>query len=107
MAGSSAALPDLARKPGVQNWIERLPAALRARWKKSWIYRAAKHLAAKGMTVGHAIAIAVRAAKKGCATRDLNFPGAQIVNASSWREMCAAVAVWEAMKATNKAKKAA
>lgn len=104
---SSAALPDLERKPGKQNWIEHLPAALRSRWKKSWIYRAAKHLAAKGMGVGHAIATAINAARKGCTTGDLNFPLVQQVNVKSRAEMCGALAVWAAMKAAAKAKKAA
>lgn len=57
------------------------------------------------MTYSHAIAVAVNAAKKMCATGDLNWPGLQNVNAGSRAEACAAVARWEAMKAAAKARK--
>lgn len=99
-AGSSASLPDLDWSAG-QNWIDRLPAALGAAFKASWIYRAAKHLTYEvyGGNRGHAFAVAIEAARKGCATGDLNWPGAQQVNAGSRAEMCAAVALWEQMKA--------
>lgn len=92
----------LQRTPQKDSWIERLPAPMRAAWKRSWIRRAAMHLAEKGMQPGHAIATAVNAAKKGCATGDLNYPGLQQVNVGSKAEMCAAVTLWESMKAAAK-----
>lgn len=96
---SSASLPDLNRSPGT-NWIERVGGFPPG----NWIYRAAKHLAAeKGMPVSEAIATAINAAKKGCATGDLNFPGLQSVNPGSRAEMCQALAQWETMKAKAKA----
>ena len=100
---SSSTLPGLDRTPGGSNWVTELPAPLRTAWHRSWIYRAAKHLAAeKGMTVGRAIAVAVNAARRGCSSGDLNFKGLQQVNAKSRAEMCAAVATWNAMKAASK-----
>lgn len=98
---------QLERKPGgPDNWIEALPKSMRVAFERSWIYRAAVHMAApRGtMTVGRAIAVAVNAAKKGCATGDLNWGGPQQVNPKSRAEMCAAVTLWEAMKATSHAK---
>lgn len=92
----------LERKPGgPDNWIEAnggLP---------TYIERIAVHLHAKGMSISHAIATAVNAAKKMCATGDLNWPGLQNVNPGSRAEACAAVARWEAMKAAAGAKRAA
>lgn len=75
------------------NWVERqggLPP---------YIKRIVRHLRAKGMTEGHAIAVAVNACRRMCATGDANFPGIQNVNAGSRSEACAAIARWEAMKA--------
>lgn len=60
-----------------------------------YIKRISKHLEKEGMTKSHAIASAVNAAKKMCATGDLNFPGAQQVNPGSKAQACAAVAQWE------------
>lgn len=60
-----------------------------------YIKRIAKHLQQGGMTKSHAIASAVNAAKKMCATGDLNFPGRQNVNPGSRAEACAAVAQWK------------
>ena len=81
------------------NWVERgggLP---------SYIERIAVHLVnEKGMTASHAIATAVNAAKRMCATGDLNWPGLQNVNPGSRAQACAAVAQWEALKATARAK---
>jgi hypothetical protein len=57
--------------------------------------RIEKHLMAKGMGESQAIATAVNAAKKMCATGDLNFPGSQQVNPGSRGEACAAVAQWK------------
>lgn len=75
------------------NWVEEqggLP---------KYIERIAVHLVAKGMSHSHAIATAINAAKRMCATGDLNWPGLQSVNPGSRGEACAAVARWEAMKA--------
>ena len=104
--GSSAALPDLDWS-AAENWIDRLPAAMGAAFKRSWIYRAAKHLTYEvyGGNRGHAFAVAIEAARKGCATGDLNWPGLQQVNPGSRAEMCAAVSLWESMKATAGAQK--
>lgn len=92
---SSSFHADLNRSPKL-NWVEKVGGFPPG----NWIYRAAKHLHAdQGMTISRAIATAVNAAKKGCATGDLNFPGTQQVNAASRAQMCRAVAEWEAMKA--------
>jgi hypothetical protein len=65
-----------------------------------YIRRIANHLhAEKGMTISHAIAVAVNAVKKMCGTGDLNWSGKQNVNAGSRAEACAAVSSWEAKKA--------
>lgn len=69
----------------------------------SYIARITKHLKEKGMDDSRAIATAVNAAKKMCATSDLNWPGIQQVNPGSKAEACAAVQKWEAMKAAAKA----
>lgn len=82
-----------------KNWVEEqggLP---------SYIERIAVHLKAKGMPTSQAIATAVTAAKRMCATGDLNWPGLQNVNPGSRAEACAAVARWNAMKAAARAKK--
>jgi hypothetical protein len=84
--------------PG-KNWIEDeggLPG---------YIERIAVHLVQKGMPRARAIATAINAAKKMCATGDLNWPGLQNVNPGSRAEACAAVARWEAMKASARAKR--
>lgn len=60
-----------------------------------YIKRIEKHLEKKGMSKSRAIATAVNAAKKMCATGDLNFPGSQQVNPGSRAEACAAVAQWK------------
>lgn len=96
---SSSMHASLNRSPKL-NWIERVGGFPPG----NWIYRAAKHLHYDaGMTISRAIAVAINAAKRGCATGDLNFPGMQSVNASSRAQMCAAVAQWEAMKAKARA----
>jgi hypothetical protein len=80
----------LERKPGgPDNWIERQGGLPR------YIERIAIHLHAKGHADLAAIATAVNAAKKMCATGDLNWPGLQHVNPGSRAEACAAVARWE------------
>lgn len=95
---------SLARSPK-KNWIEMLPEPLQNRFEKSWLHRVAEHLVDKGFSVGHAIATGVNAAKKACSTGDLNWPGKQNINIASRAQACAAVAVWEAMKAASKARK--
>lgn len=64
-----------------------------------YIKRITKHLTDKGMDQSRAIATAVNAAKKMCASGDLNWPGIQKVNPGSKAEACAAVARWDEMKA--------
>lgn len=92
----------LERVPGVQNWLDEVGGLPR------YIERIALHLhGEKGMTISHAIATAVNAAKKMCATGDLNWPGLQHVNMGSRAEACAAVAEWEAKKAKAKVTKGA
>lgn len=97
----------LEKVPGVQNWIERLPAGLRAAWNKSIVYRAAVHMhRERGMSPGHAIASALNWARHIVATGDVKqWKGPQTVNPKSVAECAAALATWEAMKAANKAKK--
>lgn len=85
------ALGRLDRSPR-KNWVEEqggLP---------DYIDRIAVHLTEKGMSTSHAIATAINAAKKMCATGDLNFPGSQQVNPGSRAQACSAVAHWETMK---------
>ena len=94
---AAAALPDEEDTAELANWVER------AGGLPKYIKRIAKHLQKKGMSESRAIATAVNAAKKMCATGDLNFPGKQNVNAGSRAEACAAVASWEAKKAKAKA----
>jgi hypothetical protein len=77
-----------------KNWVEN------AGGLPMYVRRIANHLhAEKGMTISRAIAVAVNAVKKMCATGDLNFKGKQSVNAGSRAEACAAVADWERKKA--------
>lgn len=79
------------------NWVDDaggLPA---------YIKRISKHLRRKGFKKSHAIATAINAAKKMCRTGDLNFPGSQQVNPGSKAQACAAIARWDAMKASTKA----
>jgi peptidoglycan hydrolase-like protein with peptidoglycan-binding domain len=97
---SSKAYPGLDRSKK-ENWVDK------AGGLPSYIERIAKHLHyEKGMTIGHAIAVAVNAVKKMCAAGDVNFPGKQNVNAGSRAEACKAVASWEAKKARSKLKEA-
>lgn len=100
----------LERKPGVQNWIERLPAPMRAAWNQSIIYRAAVHIVeGRGGTesVGHAIASAINWADHICKTGDVKqWKGPQQVRPKSRAECCEAIALWETMKATAHAQSA-
>ncbi|MFG2225379.1 hypothetical protein [Streptomyces sp. NPDC048644] len=79
------------------NWVEK------AGGLPKYIKRIAKHLQEQGMDESRAIATAVNAAKRMCATGDLNFPGKQNVNAGSRAEACAAITQWEAKKAKSHA----
>ena len=91
----------LEKVPGVQNWIDRLPAGMLAAWNRSIIYRAAVHMHQEhGMAVGHAIASAINWCKYIVRTGDVeNWPGPQQVNPKSVGECVAALALWESMKA--------
>jgi hypothetical protein len=89
---------DLDVSPG-SNWVQD------AGGLPSYIARIARHLVAKGMTHSHAIATAINAAKKMCATGDVNWPGLQQVNMGSRGEACKAVAEWESLKARAHATK--
>lgn len=92
----SHALPGLDRSPK-ENWVDK------AGGLPDYIERIAKHLHyEKGMTISRAIAVAVNAVKRMCATGDLNFKGAQQVNAGSKAEACKAVAEWESKKAGSR-----
>src|SRR5690349_18453668 len=97
MAINSRASLDRSPK---KNWVENsggLPMYIR---------RIANHLhQEKGMTIGHAIAVAVNVVKKMCATGDLNWKGKQSANAKSRAEACSAVASWEAKKAKARVSK--
>lgn len=81
-----------------KNWVEEqggLPP---------YIERIAVQLVAQGWSHSRAIATAINAAKRMCATGDLNWPGVQNVNAGSRAQACAAVARWTAMKAAARGK---
>lgn len=95
----------LEQVPGVQNWVDRLPAGLLARWHQTIIYRCAKHLHFdRGMPVGKAIASSINWTKHIAATRDVKqWPGPQVVNPKSVAECVSALAVWAEMRATAKA----
>lgn len=82
------------------NWVEECGGL------PKYIKRITKHLKQKGMAESHAIATAVNAAKKMCATGDVNFPGKQNVNPGSRAEACASVAAWEKLKACAARKRA-
>jgi len=99
---------DLARTPEIDNWIDRLPAALKTRWHKTIIYRAARHMAFdRGMEPGHAIASALNWARHIVATGDVKqWKGPQQVNPGSVAECSAGLAVWAEMRASARAHKA-
>jgi len=88
-AHSVAVLEDLEDRGELANWVSK------AGGLPPYIRRIKKHLEAKGMSEGRAIATARNAAKKMCATGDLNFPGSQQVNPGSKAEACAATADWD------------
>lgn len=95
----------LEKVPGVQNWIDRLPAGMKAAWHRSIIYRAAVHMhQERGMAVGHAIASAINWCRHIARTGDVKqWPGPQQVNPKSVGECVAALALWERMRAAAKA----
>lgn len=84
---------ELDSDEAIFNWVEKVGGL------PKYIKRISKHLREKGMDEGHAIAVAVNVVKKMCASGDINYPGAQQVNAKSRAEACAAVAEWEEKKA--------
>jgi hypothetical protein len=90
-------IPDDDTALTAANWVEK------AGGLPQYIKRIAKHLTEKGMDQSRAIATAVNAAKKSCASGDTNFPGVQHVNPGSRAEACAAVADWERKKAQSHA----
>jgi hypothetical protein len=94
-------LGKLEKVPGVQNWIDRLPASLKAAWHRSIIYRCARHLHfERGMPVGKAIASAINWTKHIARTGDVKqWPGPQQVNPKSVAECVAALALWAEMRA--------
>lgn len=89
--------------PGVKNWVEKYNAL---GGKTNWIRRVAEHLIGKGFSTSHAIATAVNAGKKTCASGDTNFPGLQQVNPGSRAQACAAVEQWDKAKLRAGAAKA-
>lgn len=96
---------QLSKTAAIDNWIDRLPAALKAAWNRSIVYRAAVHMhRERGMPVGHAIASALNWARHIVRTGDVKqWPGPQSVNPKSVAECAAALAIWEQMKAAAKA----
>ncbi len=92
---SSRVYPGLDRSPK-ENWVDR------AGGLPTYIERIAKHLHyEQGYSISRAIAVAVNAVKRMCASGDVNFPGKQSVNAGSRAQACKAVAEWEAKKAKS------
>lgn len=95
---------ELAKVPGTQNWIERLPAPMRAAWNRSIVYRAAVHMHRKGMPVGMAIASALNWARHIVRTGDVKqWKGPQQVNPGSVAECAEALALWASMRAAARA----
>lgn len=72
-----------------QNWVSK------AGGLPKYIKRIQKHLMAKGMAEGQAIATAKNAAARMCKTGDTSLPGKQDINPGSRAEACEAVAEWE------------
>ena len=97
------------KKGGPDNWIEALPKPMQTAWNRSIIYRAAVHMhRERGMPVGTAIASAINWARHICRTKDVKqWKGPQSVNPKSHAEACAAVALWNSMRATANSKRAA
>lgn len=97
----------LSKTPELDNWIDRLPAGMKAAWHRSIVYRAAVHMhQERGMAVGHAIASALNWARHIVRTGDVKqWPGPQTVNPKSVAECVAALALWESMKAHARSSK--
>ena len=87
--------------PGKQNWLEHLPAAMRAAWHRSLIYRSAvRQHEDRGVPISIAIPSAINWAKHICRTGDVKqWKGPQRVAPGNRAEACAAVALWNAMRA--------
>jgi hypothetical protein len=100
-------LGKLAKTPQLDNWVDHLPAGIKAAWHRSIVYRAAVHMhRERGMAVGHAIASALNWARHIVRTGDVKqWPGPQQVNPKSVAECAAALAIWETMKAYARAHK--
>lgn len=81
---------------------------MREAWDRSIIYRAAVHMHQEhGMPVGMAIASAKNWAQHICDTGDVKqWKGPQQVKPTSRAECCGAVALWNTMRATSKARTA-
>lgn len=101
-------MASLAKTAAADNWIEHLPAGLRARWQRSIIHRAAEHMhRERSMPVGMAIAASLRWARHIVTTGDIrNWPGPQRVNPRSVAECAAALALWDMMRAAARARRA-
>ena len=82
-----------------KNWVEQTGGL------PKYIDRMRKAIKRKNpeWTDGRAIATAVNACRRMCATGDLNFPGLQQAGPPSRAAACAAVADWERKKAQARA----
>jgi hypothetical protein len=93
---SSASLPDLLNKPGKTNWVEKsggLP---------SYIKRIAKHLQAKGMSEGAAIAAAVNTVRRWAAGGTVAHHGTTSrITPKTQAQAAAAYAEWKAKAASS------
>lgn len=86
---NSAVYPNLKRKPGINNWLDRLPAGLQDRWHRSYPYRIAKHLVyERGFGIGNAIAAGVNRTKDWAA-------GGQHVHPTVRAKAAADIALWK------------
>ena len=56
-----------------------------------------------GMTISHAIAVAINAVERMCVTGDLNYHGDQQVSPAHRAKACAAAAEWQALKVRMRA----
>lgn len=93
----SSSYPDLERKPGKQNWVDK------AGGLPSYIERIAKHLHyEEGMTIGHAIASAVNTVKRWCkggtVSKTGGPEGGQNVTAATKAKACVALTQWNAKR---------
>jgi len=97
----------LAKTPELDNWVDALPAGLKARWNACIVYRAAVHMhQERGFPVGKSIASALNWARAIVATGHVKqWPGSGPVNGISVAQCAAALAIWEEMKAYARAHK--